>query len=70
MRLIKKVNGDVLHLLLVDHTKMFVVDIILIEGLGPVGRRHSCRERDGVFSRCLLPLSGDLTSDLWSENHR
>lgn len=58
MRLIKEVNGDVFNLLLIDHAKMFVVDIILIEGPGSVGGRHSCRERERVLSLVLAASLG------------
>lgn len=54
MRFIEEVNGDVFNLLLIDHTKMFVVDIILIEGPGSVGGRHGCTEKILFLGACCL----------------
>lgn len=53
MRFVEELDGDVLHLLLVDHAEMCAVAaIVLAQSAGPVhGRRHYSNKQSSLLSR-------------------
>lgn len=55
MRFVEELDGDVFHLLLVDHTEMCAITaIVLAQSAGPVhGRRHYSSKETPLLSLSL-----------------